>query len=209
MAGAIDLSDQTRHLLLIKFDGSLSAVAQQIKSATALTRNQKGETPTVVNNDDDCWRRLAALPVQFEKNLVSRVGLPPAGVPEFLAHLNEQSLGDKPAELMWQASVGDGRVRVIEQLQSYPDNIDGARDDVKRLERLRREAERQGGTLTIERAPPKIKPRISSWGDFGSASPLMQRIKQQLDPDAILSPGRFGFEKLVKGTIRFGYVTAP
>ena len=209
MARALGLTDEMRHLLLIKFDGSVGAVAQQIESATALTRNQNCETPTVVKNDNDWWRRLAALPLRFEKDLVWRAGLPPAGLPEFLAYLNEQSLPDRSAELMWQGSVADGRVRVIDQLQSYPDNIDGAADDIKRLKRLRHEAERQGGKLTIERVPPKIKPRISSWGDFGSASQLMQRIKQQLDPDAILSPGRFGFEESLKGTIRFGYMTSP
>jgi hypothetical protein len=43
----------------------------------------------------------------------------------------------------------------------------------------------------IERAPIEIKNEIDSWGSFGSAAELTKRVKYQLDPENVLSPGRF------------------
>jgi glycolate oxidase FAD binding subunit len=62
---------------------------------------------------------------------------------------------------------------------------------VRTLERLREKAETLGGKLIIERAPVDIKNEIDSWGGVGSATELMKRVKEQLDPDHTLSPGRF------------------
>jgi FAD/FMN-containing dehydrogenase len=64
-------------------------------------------------------------------------------------------------------------------------------ESVRVLEGLRQKAENRGGSLVIERAPVEIKQSIDSWGGFGSATELMKRVKMQLDPDNLLSPGRF------------------
>jgi FAD/FMN-containing dehydrogenase len=209
MAHAAGLAENAQHLLMVKFDGSSTAVKQQISSACELTTNINGESPILVENNDERWRRLASLPLQFEKDLVWRAGLPPADVPAFLAHLEEHSSNNKWPKLMWQASLGDGRVRAFEQLRPKAERGEPTRDAVTRLHQFRSEAERRGGRLTIECAPDEVKRRITTWGNFGSASGIMRRIKQQLDPKAILSPDRFGFEKLVDSKIRFGLITSP
>ena len=131
--------------------------------------------------------------------------MPPAEVPTFLAYLEEHSSNP---EVMWQASLGEGRVRVIEQPAPKGEVSDTTRSAFTRLHQFRSEAERLGGTLTIELAPAEIKRRISTWGNFGSAAGVMQRIKQQLDPHAILSADRFGFEKARDNKIRFGLITS-
>jgi glycolate oxidase FAD binding subunit len=59
------------------------------------------------------------------------------------------------------------------------------------LEGFRQTAEDRGGSLIVERAPVEVKRELDAWGSFGSASELMSRIKQQMDPESILSPGRF------------------
>jgi len=86
---------------------------------------------------------------------------------------------------MWQASLMDGRLRVIENTATDGDVL------VTSLVQLRGEAQTLGGSLVIESAPVEIKNSIDAWGDFGARQELMCRIKQQLDPDDILSPGRF------------------
>jgi FAD/FMN-containing dehydrogenase len=58
------------------------------------------------------------------------------------------------------------------------------------LELLRQKAESAGGSLVLESAPLEIKNEFDSWGSFGSTADLMKRIKQQLDPQNSLSPGR-------------------
>ena len=181
-ASAVGLTENEQHLLLLKFDGSASAVNYQIESAKEFAGNCKVDT--LVGSNLDAWRWLSGLPSQ--KELVWRAGLPPSELAAFIASFEKAGSAGSP--FLWQASVGDGRVRVIEQLHS-----ESAHEIVSRLTSVRVEVQRHRGTLTIERAPAEIKQQIA-WEEFGSAARIMRRIKAQLDPRALLSPGRFGFE---------------
>jgi glycolate oxidase FAD binding subunit len=71
--------------------------------------------------------------------------------------------------------------------------LEGAASDtlVAALHRLRAAAERRGGTLVILLGPEDLKTRLDVWGAPGDAMHLLQRVKQQLDPQGTLSPGRF------------------
>ncbi|MBF2066392.1 MAG: FAD-binding oxidoreductase [Calothrix sp. C42_A2020_038] len=51
--------------------------------------------------------------------------------------------------------------------------------------------QKHGGYLTILEAPASVKQKVDVWGYTGNALSLMQRIKQQFDPENILNPGRF------------------
>ena len=44
--------------------------------------------------------------------------------------------------------------------------------------------------LVIERAPAEVKRELDSWGDLGAAGALMKRLKEQLDPQGVMAPGR-------------------
>ncbi|WP_309741021.1 FAD-binding oxidoreductase [Chamaesiphon sp. OTE_20_metabat_361] len=55
---------------------------------------------------------------------------------------------------------------------------------------LRSHCEANGGFLSMLQAPPDLKQQIDIWGYRGNAVPLMQQIKHQFDPLAILNPGR-------------------
>ena len=54
------------------------------------------------------------------------------------------------------------------------------------IQRLRQEFQ-----VVIERAPAKLKASLDAWGDPGPSLALMKKVKQELDPHAILNPGRF------------------
>lgn len=58
------------------------------------------------------------------------------------------------------------------------------------LGELRAEIAAGGGSLTVLRAPSGAG-TTDVWGDAGDALPLMARLKQQLDPQRTLNPGRF------------------
>jgi glycolate oxidase FAD binding subunit len=47
------------------------------------------------------------------------------------------------------------------------------------------------GNMIIESAPPEMKGRLKIWGEVGSDFLPMKRIKDQIDPSGIMSPGRF------------------
>ena len=71
--------------------------------------------------------------------------------------------------------------------------LEGATSDalLGAVQRLREGADRRGGTLVVLVGPEDLKAQFDVWGPPGDALPLLQRVKQQLDPGGTLSPGRF------------------
>lgn len=59
------------------------------------------------------------------------------------------------------------------------------------IEQMRSLCQSHKGFLTVLTAPQAIKQKIDVWGYSGNAIDLMQRIKQQFDPENLLSPNRF------------------
>lgn len=56
---------------------------------------------------------------------------------------------------------------------------------------LRNIAAESGGTLIVEQCPLAVKAQIDVWGGPNPELDVMKRIKQNLDPDGVLNPGRF------------------
>ena len=122
------------------------------------------------------------MPLRFADGTMWRASVPPSGLTRLLSSLpadNERS------SRMWHASLADGRIRMIESPEVNKEKLAASLQD------LRMDAESLGGSLIIESAPDEIKGKIDAWGDLGSRRDLMARIKQQLDPHLIFSPGRF------------------
>ena len=188
------------HLLLMRFAGLVSGVAQQTSDAVALidNKNKSCETPLKIASDDaSIWCSLATLPLRFADELTWRVGLRPADVEAFLAKLVVQDdfrTSDRSAGLMWHAGLGEGQVRVVDSFEQTEDKT------ISRLEALRTQAQKLGSALIIESAPAGLRNRIGAWGPFGASGDLSQRIKQQLDPDGILSQEDFLLVRLVAET---------
>lgn len=67
----------------------------------------------------------------------------------------------------------------------------GAGPDEDRVRRVRAISNRLGGTLVVTGCDPELKRQIDVFGDPPPAFDLMRRVKQQFDPNGILSPGRF------------------
>ncbi len=189
LGAKLGLVEDKEHLLLIKFAGSVNGVAQQTSAAIALIDdgNTNGGAARIVLDDTSVWRSLASLPSRFTDDLIWRVGVRPADMDTLLAKLNEDPTSDKPSGLMWHAGVGDGRIRVIDSFQQTEAKT------IPQLDALRQEAQNLGSALIIENTPSELRNGIEAWGQSGASTGLMRRVKQQLDPDDILSPGRFFF----------------
>jgi glycolate oxidase FAD binding subunit len=56
---------------------------------------------------------------------------------------------------------------------------------------LRREAEALDGSLVLEVAPLSLKRSLDTWGRIREGFSVMRRLKAELDPRALLTPGRF------------------
>jgi glycolate oxidase FAD binding subunit len=59
------------------------------------------------------------------------------------------------------------------------------------LQALRTLCEAAHGALVLESVPSDLKRDLGAWGATRSDFPLMQRLKQQFDPNRILNPGRY------------------
>jgi glycolate oxidase subunit GlcD len=181
---AQDLAIRTTNedVLLVKFAGSSRAVVTQTAQALKLLREQDSQCSTL-DDDEAVWQRLAAAPLKTDNDLSWLARLRSTDVPSFVNEVSGLDEASHP-NIQWQAGLGDGRIRVIAKCPTYHQTA------VRALERLRQKAENLGGSLVIEKASADFKREFDSWGSFGSSTELMKRIKHELDPESLLSPGR-------------------
>ncbi len=175
-------SNEKDNCLLIRFAGN--GVIEQARQAVELLECKDQQQPAPPNQDDSqIWQLLAALPLQFREDLVWRVGLLPANVPAFLEKLEHEHA---TSAAIWQAGLADGRIRVVDRpTQNGNRSGDLGQDMSARLESFSSLAKDLGANLIIEHAPTNIKGGMNSSGAMDASYGIMQRIKQQLDPDGI------------------------
>jgi len=178
-------SKSAAYVLLVRFAGSARAVITQTAQALKALRDE-GFRCSTQDDDDSIWQRLAAASFETKLDLCWRAQMRPSDLVSFAADLapfeRDESSG---VGLQWHAGLGDGRLRAMARTPVYHQQA------IRALERFRERAEDFGGSLIVEKAPVEIKRDFNSWGSVGSAEELMKRVKQQLDPENLLSPGRF------------------
>jgi len=72
-----------------------------------------------------------------------------------------------------------------------PDGGRGGGRSISLIHKLLTQCRESGGNLIIQSAPSELKPDLKMWGESGPDQPVMERIKRELDPFGIFSPGRF------------------
>jgi glycolate oxidase subunit GlcD len=188
LAKDLEIVNELESALMMRFVGSARSVVAQTAQALKLFRDD-GVRCATLDEESQPWSKLSAVPLQSHDDLRWRVTLRPTDLVSFLSDIS--ALENDVAShlgLRWHAGLGDGRLRAIARAPVYH------REAVRALERLRQKAESLGGSLVVESAPIEIKSELDSWGSFGSAAELMKRIKLELDPQNLLSPGRFDGE---------------
>ncbi len=80
-------------------------------------------------------------------------------------------------------------------LYAYVLREDGSQSGIEVLirfiKKLTSEAAKNEGNTIIESSPPSVKKRVNPWGKPRGDVVVMRRIKREIDPRGILSPGRF------------------
>jgi FAD/FMN-containing dehydrogenase len=143
------------------------------------------------DDDHSLWQSLSNVPAPAKHTLSWSARVRSTELSALLTDVVALEVDDAwQSTIRWHAGVGDGRLRFLSRTPVYH------QEAVRALERLRQTAEDRGGCLLVEQAPVEIKREFDAWGDLGSAGELMKRVKQQLDSQNTLSPGRFfGTEK--------------
>ncbi len=186
LAKQIDLGAKTDECaLLIRFSGSSRTVITQTAQTLKVLREGQTLRCATHNDDADVWQALSAEFAETQSDLNWSARMRPT---ELLDVINDVAALERDnasqSDLQWHAGLGDGRLRAASRAPAYH------QEAVRALERLRQTAENRGGNLVVERAPLEIKNDFDAWGSFGSTTVLMKRVKRQLDPQNLLSPGR-------------------
>ena len=187
LANEAELSYEKDHFLLVRFAGSQGEVVVQTMQAIELLQNTNYREPECLKGDDSTlWQSLAALPLRFQKDLLWRGGFRPAQAEHFVA-IYKGTCAAQAHEPRWQVGLGHGRVRVVDRITNGPDEMaeKRVRQSIDRVEGLSETAQSMGASLIIEHAPPEIRNRVKILKTLNGADVIMQRIKQQLDPDGV------------------------
>lgn len=120
-----------------------------------------------VEEGDDVWPRVAALPLEAETSI--RLSYPAFSV--------EPHPG--PAGALVYPGVGTMHVFGTE--------------GPGELRELRLLLEANGGALVIERAPADLRRAVGTWGTPRTPEAIGRSLKARFDPNGVLSPGRFAF----------------
>jgi len=160
--------------LIVRFQSIAPSVKQQ--SARLLEVGEKlglQGTSCCENEDRLLWQRLPETMWDSgtKSAIICKIGIRPS---EAVTAINELPVQDA----LIHAGSGLGVLR-----------FESATADT--LLQVRRGCEAYGGFLTVLAAPADIKQQLDVWGYNGSAIDLMRRIKQQFDPENLLSPHRF------------------
>ena len=170
--------------LMIRYAGSSRAVITQT-AQTLKTLRDAGLRCTTYDEDLSLWQSLSNVSSQTQHDLSWSIRVRPTELSALIDEVVALERDDAwRATVRWHAGVGDGRLRVFARSPVYH------QEAVRALERLRQTAEDRGGSLVLEQSPVEIKREFDAWGSFGSARELMKRVRQQLDPQNVLSPGR-------------------
>jgi len=101
----------------------------------------------------------------------------------------EKLLSDKDLNHTLMVHAGTGACVI--SLSGDPEGGRGQGTAVTLIQDLLAHCRNKGGNLLIHSAPSDLKPRLKMWGEPGPDLLVMERIKRQLDPAGIFSPGRF------------------
>ncbi len=139
--------------------------------------------------------KLRDFPVQRGVALGCKASLLPTQIAPFMVEVEEEATV-RNFSGQFLAHAGSGIVylqfeHIAEQAQRSTPGMNAARQILSLVEWLRVITKKLGGYVVVELIDPTLKGQIDVWGHMEGVLPLMKGVKEKLDPQGILSPGRF------------------
>ena len=167
--------------LVVGFEGSESETNWQVDRLKQECEPFKPRSIDVVTSKEaeNIWQSLTEYATWSDDPLTFQANLPPSKTIEFVA--KAANLG-----VATQAHAGNGVI-----IGHLPDDASTLEACQRILDDLRGFARRYRGNLTILQCDAEWKKSLAVFGEAEDSWPLMRKVKQELDPHDILSPGRF------------------
>jgi len=169
----------------------LSGVREAVDETLLNLRRHASTARTPAATDPAFWQQIVDLeipaplsapanndPVRVEPTLL-RIGVRPSRLATIARELSDLA----PNVRLW-SYVDSGILFAELPLLS----VDGT---ITVIETLRSRLADEQGAVTVESAAADVKAAIDVWGSAGEGIAIMRELKQQFDPGAILSRGRF------------------
>jgi FAD/FMN-containing dehydrogenase len=182
------------YVMAVSLEAFEAAVDRMQKEATNLAKacGVKAAADLVEQDHLQFWLAASGMPSRLEgaypQLIRAKVNCRLSAWMDVFA-LGEQSLKDAGIEHTIQSHSGSG-ICLFNLLldQSADGTVDKALAFMAELLELSRKA---GGNTVVQHAPTALKDRLSVWGKSGTDLVVMKRLKERLDPNDIMCPGRF------------------
>lgn len=161
--------------LMAQFSSIEISVAEQADSLMKVAAAIGLKAQAIEADQVNLWRALREQATAFGQDtaIACKIGVLPAEAIGLLSDISRIA----PCTGYIHASSGLGMLQFT--------------DSGNQLNKLRSRCEVSGGFLTVLSGSIALKQQFDIWGNVGNALPLMQKLKQQFDPQNLLSPGRF------------------
>mgnify|MGYP003288399157 CR=1 FL=1 len=184
-------------LLVLNWEGMDEAVERQIIDGTRVCRGQgavavhqyAGEAQVELRQRLAIFTPCSPRQTAREPHLLVRLGTVPTRVPAAMDAL-ARLLGPLAPHALIAGDCGVGLVQ-LGLRQSVAEAALTDQSLLRSLRELPRVVAPEGGYAVVERAPLQVKEQLDVWGPPPASFPLLQTLKKTLDPEGILSPGRF------------------
>ena len=163
--------------LAVRFEGTTGGIEAQLRQMLQLAADARQ-----VDSPQDPWSAREALWSGSEPALICKCGALPSQLSTLCGVVGRVA---EPLGLAWKVVVQAVGLAFMRLSGSQEQALPAA------AAKLRSELEQLGGSLAALHCPPGVKKDIEVWGSTGDAQALMRRVKEQLDPNGTLNPGRF------------------
>ncbi len=163
--------------LAVRFEGTTGGIEAQVRQMLQLAADARQ-----VDSPQDPWSAREALWSGSEPALICKCGVLPSQLSTLCGVVGRVA---EPLGLAWKVAAQAVGLAFMRLSGSQEQALPAA------AAKLRSELEQLGGSLAALHCPPGVKKDIEVWGSTGDAQALMRRVKEQLDPNGTLNPGRF------------------
>ncbi|HYL11109.1 MAG TPA: FAD-binding oxidoreductase [Candidatus Acidoferrales bacterium] len=165
-----------RALLDAAFEGTRAGLDAQEKQLLSMAGKAE------LTDSSECWNAREGLWQEGDSKVIASFGVLPTELAGFCAALEKAAAGASASWKLVAQAIGVGQVSLAAPSEDALLAVLGS---------VRTHAAARGGTLVVLRCSRSFKSRFSVWGPPGDSLQLMRHVKAQLDPDAVLNPGRF------------------